>query len=102
MSFTSHSAFPEPGPVAERATVSRVDGLAIASLVVSVSSPMTSGLGAPVGVGLGVAALRRIGRTGARGRGLAIAGIVVGSLVTLAGVALIGLFTVLAIGTASP
>ncbi|VTR75888.1 DUF4190 domain-containing protein [Cellulomonas hominis] len=100
--MTSDLAFPEPRPVTERATSRGVDGLAIASLAVSLCSPLTSGLAAPVGLGLGVAALRRIGRSGARGRGLAVAGIVVGSVVTLAGVALVGLFTVLAFGTASP
>jgi hypothetical protein len=57
------------------------DGLAIASLVLSCSSFLVY-LTAPVGLGLGFAALRRIRRTGAQGRGLAIAGIVVGGIVT--------------------
>jgi len=66
------------------------DGLAIASLVTA-----AVGLGL-VGVGLGVAALVRIGRLGTRGRELAIAGIAVGAVWTLVVVA-IGAVT---IGTA--
>ncbi len=57
------------------------EGLAIASLVLSCASFLV-GVTAPVGLGLGIAALRRIGRTGAQGRGLAIAGIIVGGIVT--------------------
>jgi len=60
------------------------EGLAIAALVTAVV-----GLG-PVGVGLGIAALRRIRRRGTRGRGLAIAGIVVGAIWTALAVALAG------------
>lgn len=50
------------------------DGFAIASLVTALV-----GLGL-VAVGLGIAALVRIGRNGSRGRGLAIAGIVIGAV----------------------
>lgn len=53
------------------------DGFAIASLVTAVV-----GLGL-VGVGLGIAALARIRRKGTRGRGLAIAGIALGTVSTL-------------------
>jgi len=60
------------------------DGLAIASLVTSVGGFVILGaLPSPVGLGLGIASLRRIRRTGAGGRGLAIAGVVVGGLGTL-------------------
>jgi hypothetical protein len=68
-----------------------MDGLAIASLVTSCAA-LAVGISAPVGIGLGIASLRKIRRTGARGRGLAWAGIAVGSVITLliAGVILLG------------
>lgn len=66
------------------------DGLATASLVTAVV-----GLG-PVAVGLGIAALVRIHRRHARGRGLAIAGIAVGAVWTLVAAALVAV----AVGTA--
>ncbi len=60
-----------------------VDGLAIASIITSGAGAVSVGLTGPVGLGLGIAALRRIHRTGGRGRGLAIAGVVVGGVMTL-------------------
>lgn len=61
----------------------RTDGLAIASLVTSaVGLAVFAGVPCPVGLGLGIASLRRIKRSGAEGRGLAIAGIVVGAVGT--------------------
>lgn len=87
-------AYPAWAPPQPRET----DGLAIASLVVSCSS-FVVGLTAPVGLGLGVAALRRIRRTGAQGRGLAIAGVVVGGIMTAAAVAMVAFF-VLFVATA--
>jgi hypothetical protein len=51
------------------------DGLAIASMSVSGAGIVTMGITGPVGIGLGIASLRKIRRTGARGRGLAWAGI---------------------------
>ena len=61
----------------------RWDGLAIASMSVSGAGIFTMGITGPVGIGLGIASLRKIRRTGARGRGLASAGIAVGILMTL-------------------
>lgn len=75
----------------------QTDGLAVASLVVSCSS-LVVGLSAPVGLGLGIAALRRIRRTGAQGRGLAIAGIVIGGIMTAAAVVMVAFFVLFAIG----
>ncbi|WP_210728539.1 DUF4190 domain-containing protein, partial [Cellulomonas septica] len=61
------------------------DGLAIASIATSAGGLLlTAGLLSPVGLGLGIASLRRIRRTGQDGRGLAIAGIVVGAIGTAA------------------
>jgi len=60
------------------------DGMAVASLVTSVGGlVLLSGLPGPLGIGLGIGALRRIRRSGARGRGMAIAGIVVGAVGTV-------------------
>ncbi len=60
------------------------DGLAIASLVTSVGGLVVlGGIPGPIGVGLGIGALRRIRRRGTKGRGMAIAGVVVGAVSTL-------------------
>jgi hypothetical protein len=67
------------------------DGLAIAAISTSGAGVFLGGITGPVGIGLGIAALRRIRRTGHRGRGLAVAGIWVGAIMTLWLVALIGL-----------
>ncbi|GEL95331.1 DUF4190 domain-containing protein [Cellulomonas composti] len=61
----------------------RTDGLAIAALVTALV-----GLGL-VAVGLGVAALVRIRRRGTAGRGLAIAGVVIGALEMVVAIALV-------------
>jgi hypothetical protein len=60
-----------------------MDGLAIASISTSGAGIFTMGITGPVGIGLGIASLRKIRRTGARGRGLAWAGIAVGTVMTL-------------------
>jgi len=60
-----------------------MDGLAIASISTSGAGILTMGVTGPVGIGLGIASLRKIRRTGARGRGLAWAGIAVGILMSL-------------------
>ncbi|WP_129338436.1 DUF4190 domain-containing protein [Cellulomonas endophytica] len=66
------------------------DPLAVASLVTSLAGLLTAGLSALVGIGLGIAALVRTSRSGRPGRGLAVAGVVVGVLV-VAGWVLAGL-----------
>ncbi len=66
------------------------DGFAITALV-------TGLLGLSlVAVGFGIAALRRIGRSGRSGKGLAIAGIVLGAVSTVAWGAIIAFFVALA------
>lgn len=60
---------------------SGTNGLAIASLVVSLTCC------GPVGAVLGFVALGQIKRSGEQGRGMAVAGVVVGVLGTLAAVA---------------
>ncbi|WP_210767813.1 DUF4190 domain-containing protein [Cellulomonas humilata] len=57
------------------------EGMAIASFVTStVGLLFLGGLSGPVGLGLGIAALRRIAVNGKAGRGWAIAGIVIGAV----------------------
>jgi hypothetical protein len=62
----------------------KTSGLAIASLVAGMLGLCTAGLASIVGLILGITALKRIGRSGGalRGRGLAIAGLIV-SICTL-------------------
>ncbi|MBT2268575.1 DUF4190 domain-containing protein [Rhodococcus erythropolis] len=55
------------------------NGLAIASLVVSLAGGCFYSLGGIVGIILGIVALNQIKQTGQEGRGLAIAGIAVGA-----------------------
>ena len=55
------------------------NGLAIASLVVSLAGGCFYSLGGIVGIILGIVALNQIKQTGQQGRGLAIAGIAVGA-----------------------
>ncbi len=69
------------------------DGFAIASLVTALV-----GLGL-VAVGLGIAALVRIGRNGSRGRGLAIAGIAVGAIGAVVVIAIGALAVTAALGS---
>jgi len=56
----------------------RFNGLAIAGFVCSIVGIFSYGVGSAVGVILSHFALRQIARDGTRGRGLAIAGLVVG------------------------
>ncbi|WP_456787814.1 DUF4190 domain-containing protein [Cellulomonas sp. P5_C5] len=57
------------------------EGMAIASFVTSTAGLfILGGLSGPVGLGLGIAALRRIKVSGKAGRGWAIAGIVIGAV----------------------
>lgn len=74
------SALPPPPPTGRLSSASSpgVNGLAIASLVVSLTCC------GPVGAILGIVSLGQIKRTGEQGRGMAIAGIVLGVLGTLA------------------
>src|SRR3954452_15196587 len=63
--------YPPPYPVYGPPT----NALAIAALVCALTI-------APVGLGLGIAARRQIRRTGEQGDGLALAGIIIGGIVT--------------------
>ncbi|MBF0689352.1 MAG: DUF4190 domain-containing protein [Cellulomonas sp.] len=77
-------AYGPPGQPHGYPPAAPTDGLAVASLVTSVGGlVLLAGAPGPIGVGLGIGALARIRRTGARGRGMAIAGIVVGVVGTI-------------------
>jgi hypothetical protein len=68
----------------------KTNGLATAALVCGLGG-LVIGLSAPVGVGLGIAALVQIKRRGESGKGQAIAGIVIGGLVTAFGAGLLAI-----------
>ena len=73
------------------------DGMAIASFATSAAGLLFfAGVPGPVGLGLGIAALRRIKVSGKSGRGWAIAGIVVGALGILWLLAIIAYFVFIA------
>jgi hypothetical protein len=70
------------------------NGLAIASLATGIGG-FCIGLASPVAVGLGIAALTQIKRRGGDGKGMAIAGLVLGSLGTIGWILYIVLIVVL-------
>lgn len=79
------------------------DGVAVAAFVLALAAFATSLLTAPVGLGLGIAAQRRVRRSGAQGRGLAIAATWIGGVLTTALVVGLGVVVALAVAsTASP
>jgi len=67
--------------VYEPPATDRTNRLAIWSLVLAILT--LGGLGSVAGIWLGAAARRRIAETGERGRGLAVAGIIVGVITLL-------------------
>ncbi|OBH00731.1 hypothetical protein A5696_15325 [Mycobacterium sp. E2699] len=64
------------------------NGFAVASLVCSLFGWVCMFIGAFLGIIFGFVALSQIKRTGQKGRGMAIAGIVIGAIALVAGVAL--------------
>ena len=78
------------------------NGLAIASLVCSLASPLFCYFPSIVGIVLGVIALNQLKQTGQDGRGLALAGIIVGAAVialAVIGIVLYILFFAAYVGT---
>ncbi|MGO9216406.1 MAG: septum formation family protein [Streptosporangiaceae bacterium] len=71
-------ANPPPGPASTSAPRRRTDGVAVAALVSGIVAAI------PVTLVLGPLALIRVGRSGARGRALAITGLVLAGLWTVA------------------
>lgn len=69
------------GPNYARPATERTNRMAIWSLVLAILT--LGGLGSLAGIVLGVAARRRIAMTGERGRGLAVAGTVIGVITLL-------------------
>ncbi|HUA38232.1 MAG TPA: DUF4190 domain-containing protein [Candidatus Sulfopaludibacter sp.] len=79
---------PPPLPAGEAAGPARTSGMAIASLVLGILGIVTCGLtvllSAPVGLILGIVAMNRIGKSAQlRGKGLALAGIIMSSVTFL-------------------
>ncbi|SPM29193.1 hypothetical protein MTAB308_2684, partial [Mycobacterium terramassiliense] len=64
------------------------NGFAVASLVCSLFGWVCMFIGAFLGIIFGFVALSQIKRTGQKGRGMAIAGIVIGAIVLVGGIAL--------------
>lgn len=82
-SYGAPGPYGAPGQVSPYPPSRPTDGLAVASLVTSVGGlVLLAGATGPIGIGLGIGALARVRRTGAQGRGMAIAGIVVGAVGT--------------------
>jgi hypothetical protein len=71
--------YPAPPPYGAYPTSPGTNGLAIGSLVCSLASPLLCSVLAIVGIVLGIVALNQIKQTGQGGRGLALAGIIVGA-----------------------
>lgn len=69
---------PSPGYPPKRDT----NPLAIASLVCSIAGLVTCALTSVVGLILGIVAMSQIKRTGDEGRGMALAGVIVGGVIT--------------------
>jgi hypothetical protein len=81
-----YGQYPQQGayaPGGQWAQAPKTNGLAIASLCTSLGGFVTVGLAGVVGLILGIVALKKIGTSGDGGKGLAIAGIVVGALMTV-------------------
>ncbi|WP_235900365.1 DUF4190 domain-containing protein [Lolliginicoccus suaedae] len=83
------SPYGVPGP--PYGMVQRTNGLAIASLIVSIASLLCCGFFGFIGIILGVMARKQIQQTGENGDGLAIAGIAIGAALTVIFVLLMGL-----------
>jgi hypothetical protein len=78
---------PGPPPWQQRYPAPRsTNGFAVASLCCSLVGLVTYGVGGVLGIVFGIVALRGIARDGQDGRGLAIAGIVVGAVVIALGI----------------
>lgn len=89
MQYTPYGASNGFNPYAPAPTT---DGMATAAMVCSIAGLLGAlcgfgGIAGLVGLILGSVSLGRIKRTGARGRGMAITGIVVGAVAIVAGIA---------------
>jgi hypothetical protein len=84
--YGAPGGFPTYGPPPPGYAAPRTNGMAIASLATSLSA-LFIGISAPVGLVLGIVALRQIRRDGTLGRGLAVAGTAIGGCLTFVGLA---------------
>jgi len=102
--YQQYPAPPYPGyPVAPYGqaypVAPRTNGMAIGALVGSIAGASLCGIGAIIGTVLGHIALRQIKQSGEQGRGMAIAGIVIGY--TMAALFLIYLAVLISLATSS-
>jgi hypothetical protein len=77
------SAYPPPmGGFPPPPAANRTNGMAIGALICSIAGLVTCAASSIVGVILGIIALNQIKETGEEGRGMALAGIIIGGVVT--------------------
>jgi hypothetical protein len=81
----------QPGPWAPYPPVRSTNGFAIAALICGLVGLVSYGLGGVLGIVFGIVGLRQIRQDGQAGRGLAIAGIVVGAVTLALGMAVVAL-----------
>lgn len=97
-----YTSYPQPGtyaPGAQWAQPQKTNGMAIAALVLGLAGIVTAGAAGILGLIFGIIGLRQISRTGDAGKGMAIAGIVLGSLGILAfALVVIGVIITIATG----
>ncbi|MGZ9825316.1 DUF4190 domain-containing protein [Tsukamurella ocularis] len=91
--MSSPSAYGQPQYGVPQSSA-RTNGLAIAALIGGI-------VFAPLGIVLGHIALRQIGRTGEGGRGLALAGLIIGYAITLMAIVTILMMALLVSGAGS-
>lgn len=78
-----YTSYPQPGtyaPGAQWAQPQKTNGMAIAALVLGLAGIVTAGAAGILGLIFGIIGVRQTSRTGDAGKGMAIAGIVLGSL----------------------
>ncbi|MCR6493056.1 DUF4190 domain-containing protein [Cellulomonas sp. P24] len=78
-----YTSYPQSGtyaPGAQWAQPQKTNGMAIAALVLGLAGIVTAGAAGILGLIFGIIGMRQISRTGDAGKGMAIAGIVLGSL----------------------
>ncbi|MDT0165889.1 DUF4190 domain-containing protein [Actinotalea sp. AC32] len=91
--YQQHLGYAAYGPAPVWAAPRRTDPMAVTSLVLAICGVVVLPVLLPqVALVLGLVALRRTRRTGDDGRGMAIAGVVIGGLVTLGAVLLVAFF----------
>lgn len=92
MSTMDPQSYPMEGQVSSPPVKRRTNGFAVASLVIGIL--WVGGLGSILALVLGIMGLKQVNRSGQSGKGLAIAGIVLGSLGILTAIVVTLTYTV--------